>query len=528
MDDVEISRGLEETHEGKSLSFGENLRVRLNSINIRRSGLWEEMQRLGSWMELEAAQKAEERNQSTVDIRLGREGTIESLRIGPRKHEHDLSGQQELWSFMSSLGIGRIILDTRLERNQITDVLTLLHTFRHKLAQRNTEVRSAGVVGNLLGEPGVHIACTDTWIAGDTLRIAYSYCTLRFSRSVRWFERAHKDFRDHRALFHTAPRYAILIGLIVAGPIIFYALWQSDWMLLSLTVVSTAILLAVIYYFFMIVGSVEYDNEEQAYRLQKTYGELKLYADRIQRDIQRARVVQERLLPDPENMALADRIDWAMSFVPAEEVGGDYFDVHALDDDRVIILFSDVSGHGMGAAFITAIIETTFQAGIDRQESLTAIVKQINTALCRLTPADSFAAAFLAVYDTASNCLSYVNGGHQPEPWLIPADRNKAISPLSGSRNILLGVKDEFEVHGAEQMLGPGDRIIFVSDGIVENRNVDGEFYGTETFEEFLETHRDSDTTKMVGSIVEDAAVFSRDAEQSDDRTILAFQIKDL
>ena len=73
-----------------------------------------------------------------------------------------------------------------------------------------------------------------------------------------------------------------------------------------------------------------------------------------------------------------DKIDWAHSFEPADEVGGDYFDVGIIDENRLTVLFSDVCGHGMSAAFITAVLKTTFQAWLDNANTLTELGANLN------------------------------------------------------------------------------------------------------------------------------------------------------
>ena len=150
MQDIGISRVVQETHEGRMLSIRETLRVKLPSIIIRRSELLQEIQRFSRWLELDAARKAEEWNQSTIEIILQCDGTIESLRIGPRKYENDFAGKRELWGFLWSIGIRNVILDARLDRNQIEDVMVLLYAFRRNLAHRKTSTVPQRVMENLL------------------------------------------------------------------------------------------------------------------------------------------------------------------------------------------------------------------------------------------------------------------------------------------------------------------------------------------------------------------------------------------
>jgi len=514
--------------KGASLRFFERLNYKWHSLWIRRTSLWPEIQGFSHWFEHEAAKTAAKLNRARIHISLDSKGTVEEVRLGMKKQPFSLEQHQNLGEFLVSLGIRRLILDVRLEKNQIADMLILLYSYREKLEQRNFDRTTPGVVQHLVHGSGVRLACTKAALHDRTLQIDYSYRALQFSRGVQWFEEAHKNFKDHRALLYAAPRYAVLIGVAVIGPIIFYAIYHRNWALVILSMISSLVLLGLVYVFFMIVGSVEYDNEEKAYNLQNAYGKLKAFTNRIHSDVRRARVVQEKFLPDMSQMPLDDRLEWASSFLPAEEIGGDYFDVRTLDHQRAAIIFSDVSGHGMAAAFITAILKTTFQAWVDKEDSLTGLMDRLNLALCRLTPVDSFASVFAAVYDAELGELHYANGGHQPEPWLLPADLEENISFLDLARNLILGVEEQIEFKTSRLSLKPGDVIVFASDGIVENRNIDGELYGGAVFTDFLQQHRIETVARLIQLIEEEMDTYAKNAEQSDDRTILALRVKEI
>ena len=502
----------------------DTLRMKVHMLRVRRTGLWEHVRQFGSWFEFEAARVAHDRNESRIALELTPEAAVRALHIGSKPHDHELDKYQKLWTFLGSLGILRINLDARLERNQIEDVIGLLHC--HREAIRKHDARHGSMAEQLMSPEGVHVACTQTSHIDHTLTILYTYCTLRFSRVVHWFEQRNKKFHDHRTLFNVAPRYAVLLSLVVGGPSLVMAAALGHWLLAGLFASAALFLLGLTYMFFMVVGSVEYDNEEKAYNLNRAYRQLRDYADRIQADIERARIVQETFLPQPHKMPFPDLIDWAASFAPAEEVGGDYFDVDQLDESRVAILFTDVSGHGMGAAFITAVMKTTFRAWLDNQDTLEELARQMNANLLRLVPLGSFAAAFLAIYDTATRTFTYANGGHQPEPWHIPGRQEGEIQTLSDARNLIMGIQEQADVTLSSITLTPGDTVLFVSDGIVENPNAEGQLYGTDRFASFLQAQRALAPQQLVDAISTEAQDHSQGTDQSDDRTILALRIK--
>ena len=332
-----------------------------------------------------------------------------------------------------------------------------------------------------------------------TLTASYTYCTLRYSHLVRWFERRQKSFRDHRVLFRAAPWYGFFFVAVVLGPSLVYTVMHEYWYLAGMLLVAGITLYALIYLLFMTIGSIEYDNEENAWQLGRAYGQLQKYSTRVHTDIQKAQRIQEQLLPVFDALPFQDSLKWTGRTVPAVEVGGDFFDIQPIDQQKMVFLFCDVSGHGMAAAFITAVIKTCFQACVDQNLPLRAIAESLNVSLCRLTPAESFAAAFLGMYNPSTHILMYCSAGHLPEPWRIPGNTEQSIYALQNARNLLLGVEADCKYKTARCTLRPGDKLVLVSDGIVESENADGKAYGTSALELLLTRHR----TETAASLTE-------------------------
>jgi serine phosphatase RsbU (regulator of sigma subunit) len=524
---AETLPGDEQQEQSQGLSLFERLKTKIVHFFICKTKLWEQFYHFGSWLEFEGSKAAEEMNESTLTIELNADGVPESLRIGLKKYPHELDSYDKLWPFLSSLDIHRLQLDSRLEINQITDVFTFLYSFRKKIKKGQEKRPSGLLLKNLFSDKGFHIACTFTSIQNNNLNISYSYCVLSFSRFIHWFEKRQKTFRDHRALFAAAPRYALLVGIFVLIPGLIFAYLFKSFPLAYVTIAQAIILGCLVYLFLQSIGSIEYDNEEKTYHLQKTYRKIKFYNDRIMHDVKRARLVQDKFVPQVSTMPLSNKIEWASSFVPAMEVGGDYFDIRQISDERIAILFSDVSGHGMSAAFITAILKTTFQSCIDNNNSLAELVEKLNTALYRLTPEDNFAAVFVAIYNASTNIFSYINSGHYPQPWLISAKNTRQLYPINEAGTVILGILERIKIESAECKLGSGDIVLFVSDGLIEAQNIDGETYGLDEFEDLLKSKRPGSPGQLVSFIMDEIGRYSKDAEQTDDRTILAFQVKE-
>lgn len=514
---------------GGSLSAPCRFRYWWGLLRMRFSALWSEVREFSIWVESEARTLASNGDEA-LRLKITPAGEASSdAALDPTGS--GLDQWHRLWQLLADLGIRRVELDRRLESDQVKDVLSLLYACRRRVRRRGCQTRY-GPCGCLLTPRGLQFACARTRLQGTTLSVAYSYCATRFRRLVAWFERQQTDFRDHRALFRAGPRYALLASLLVVGIFILYTLVDNWWLMLAVSAAGAILLFAMTYLFFMTVGSVEYDNEEKARRLSGAYAQVKLYADRIGKDLARASSVQRKLLPDPSDMPLADRLDWATDFCPEADVGGDYFDVAALGPRRAAILFSDVSGHGMSAALVTAIVKTTFQSWVEAADSdpdaaahVREFLSRLNHRLCQLTPDDSFAAVFFAVYDADDRSMYYCNCGHHPLPWRIPADGGGA-EPFSRAPSMVLGVTGDIPIITAQQRLQPRDKVVMVTDGILECINPAGEMLGHGRLEGALLRNRSTEPKELAASLVEEARRFAAGAAQKDDQTILAFQVR--
>jgi serine phosphatase RsbU (regulator of sigma subunit) len=509
-------------HE-EGLSLFEALRFRLAAMHMRPMVIWRQIRSLAGWLESRVLPEVRKAGHSVASLEVHADGEFQVLGPPNPRDSLRLGECEELCEFLLSLGVRRLALEPRLESNQVSDILMLLYVHRRELTADSADRRRSKWMAGLFSPEGVRFACTVSRISGEALSITYSYCRTRFSWIVQWFERRNRNFADHRALFNVAPYYAIVPAAIALGTFVIYTFHASWWVLLVLTVFEALVLAASVYLFFMIVGSVEYDNEEKSYRLRKAYAELRRYADRTREDLALARSVQEKLLPDQEGMPLPGAIEWASLFEPETEVGGDYYDAAELPGGKVAILFADVSGHGMAAALITAILKGAFQTWIDEGDGPAGFVRLANHDLRLFTPEGEFAALVAAVYDHTSRCLTYVNCGHGPEPIRIPGDPREPIAWLSGGRCMVLGVLDDVEIEVTQQQLAPGDTILLATDGLTEAVSAQGVMYRRERMYACLQASRARPLQEMVDGLIGDVRRFSKGIEPTDDRTVLAF-----
>jgi len=429
-----------------------------------------------------------------------------------------------VWRMMEGLGITELELDARLESDQVMDIVALLVSLSRFFNLQGARQPNETAM-RLKSSAGLSFACAVARLQGQSLVVTYSYCMTRFSALVSWFKNRQTHLGDHRSLFRAAPRYAGLAGLTPVVVFLLFAAHASWSLLLVTSLLGSAVLAGATYLFFMTVGSVEYDNEEKAHSLKQANEQLRRYAERIRSDMDRARVVQQQLLPDAGDMPLDDHLEWAADFAPQEEVGGDYFDASLTIQGRVAVVFADVSGHGLGAALITAMIKTTFETWLEHDDDLGVFIRLLNRRLIELTPAQSFAAVMVGIYDPDRHSFSYCNCGHSPYPYRVSAAEGAA-RPLKEAQHVILGVLPDIDPQPATVRMNPGDTLLFATDGITESRNNNEEEYGEERLARYLTGKHEVPLREMVGGLVDAVESFTSSGAQTDDRTILAVRVR--
>ena len=502
--------------------------------NVFARGIQAELENFSLFVETDILRRA--LGEEISEVPLSVEGTGSSARLVTHLTDppEPLEGTRHIAALMEQIGVEHIRLDPRLEANQFTDVVEMLWALRHRL-QHLAQGKESGncVVADLITRPGRRIACTQTHLdpATHTLSIRYSYCEQVFSRAVTTFkERATNLFKDHRAFFRAAPRFAFIAMVLSGMPYLALAfspgLGALAYTLIALAACATCGAIAFItYVIFRTIGSIEYDKEQQAWELEQTYKEISRVHRSMQADLDVARAVQRMLIPEPTQAPFPDHVAIATSFRPEMQVGGDYFDFKALDDQTLAVLIADVSGHGMAAAFITGLIKTTFELSGDLRRSPRAFVDALNRRLCEMTPIGSFASLFYGLYDIQTRRLSYTNAGHSPSPMRVGRDGG-AVVRLTDNASMVAGIMPDMEYADAEARLDIGDKIVLATDGLSEARDpATNELFGLERFEGVLSETADQTAEETVARLLGEVERFEAGMSPEDDRAVVIVQV---
>lgn len=234
---------------------------------------------------------------------------------------------------------------------------------------------------------------------------------------------------------------------------------------------------------------------------------------RMEQEIGIARDIQQALLPH----GLKDYPHLAVSGInfPCLSVGGDYFDVFPIREERTAFLIADVSGKGLGAALLTTMLQGAL-SGMTMGADPAQVVNHINRFLCEHAEVGRYATMFFGILSRDGE-LEFINAGH-PSPVLLRGGRVEA--PFTeGSYPV--GLVPGAEYACSRIRLEPNDTLVLFSDGVTEAMNPEEEMYGTERLLETLHGRQETDLGNLQKSILESVETFTRGARQADDVTLL-------
>lgn len=224
--------------------------------------------------------------------------------------------------------------------------------------------------------------------------------------------------------------------------------------------------------------------------------------------------IQESVLPAPDKLSWMLGFDVNARMVPAQEVGGDFYDWFRVSDRRVAFVVGDVSDKGVPSALFMMRAYSTIRDQVSSHDDLGEAMSAANAALMEDNPTSMFVTAFVAVLDLDDGRVSYVNAGH-PAPVLVHGGRTDSVD----GRSPFLGMKAH-AYRAGEMTLDEGDVIAVFTDGVTEAS--DGEtMFGSERVPGVLAgagTPREA--TEALYSAV---SGFQMGRPQADDITILSF-----
>lgn len=216
-------------------------------------------------------------------------------------------------------------------------------------------------------------------------------------------------------------------------------------------------------------------------------------------------------------------------YKPASSVGGDFFDVVKLDDQRAGVFIADVMGHGARSALVTAILRTLLQNLASESAEPARFLSTLNRhfhGIIRNSGETIFVSAFYMVVDTGAGNVCYASAGH-PSPFV--ADRTSGdVSPLIETLqgNPALGIFADGTYQQWTRSLQGGEMYMLFTDGVHEAYNQAGEEFGLERVRDTIRAQLGDSEADMPTAIVNAVQHFIAPAAPADDICIVTFEVK--
>ncbi len=217
-------------------------------------------------------------------------------------------------------------------------------------------------------------------------------------------------------------------------------------------------------------------------------------------------------------------VDVAAFYKPHLEVGGDYYDVFSVDEDRLVFCMADVSGKGIAAAFLMSNFQANLRAIFQYEPSdLSKVVSQLNKRVMDNAKGEKYITLFAAVYNRRGQTLQYINCGHNP-PVLMSADGTTQQLELGCCG---LGMfRDIPSIESGTVNIRPGATLLCYTDGLVEQENSDDVPFGMQRMEEVVRERRGMPVDAVQEALIEAVRTFKGAEPSFDDTALMVVRFK--
>jgi sigma-B regulation protein RsbU (phosphoserine phosphatase) len=206
---------------------------------------------------------------------------------------------------------------------------------------------------------------------------------------------------------------------------------------------------------------------------------------------------------------------------PAQEVGGDFYDMFMIDTEHLCFCIGDVSGKGVPAALFMAVTKTLIKSRAANDLSPASILSHVNTEQAEGNESCMFVTIFLAILNLQTGNLIYSNAGHNP-PYIQRAGGE--LEQLARRHGPVIGAMEGIAYGEDTTQLAPGELAYFYTDGVTEAMDVQRNLYSDQRLRDLLGSHSYDDAEQAVRATVDTVWSFQGDADQADDVTVLALR----
>ncbi|MGD0831778.1 MAG: SpoIIE family protein phosphatase [Terracidiphilus sp.] len=251
----------------------------------------------------------------------------------------------------------------------------------------------------------------------------------------------------------------------------------------------------------------------------RLYQAVRSQERQLERDMAMAREVQLRLQPTeaPEE----HNAEMAVRFLPARTIGGDLYDFLDYGFKRTAIVLGDVSGKAAPAALFAALVSGIMRAAAKQRPEPARMLALLNDQLQERKLESQYVTMLFAVWNGDSRTLQVANSGA-----VQPVFYHGCAASTVRAEGFPLGLFPSVAYEELSVKTEAGDVVVFVSDGILDAENAEGEMYGQERLSGVLCSLRDATAQELADAILGDVSRFQGEQERFDDETIIVLKVR--
>ncbi len=244
---------------------------------------------------------------------------------------------------------------------------------------------------------------------------------------------------------------------------------------------------------------------------------------KMERDLSLARKIQQGLLP--KCIPNISGLDICGEMIPAMQVGGDYYDLIQVSDNKLFVIIGDVSGKGLSASLYMTKLQTMIQLSCSADKSPKDILIDLNRKFYDSIERNSFVTITLALFDIEKKKVTFCRAGHLP---LLIAANGTVHSYRTKGIGVGLekGIIFEKTLIEEEVELKSGQTFAFFSDGITEAMNNNLDLFGEDKLSEILKNKTQKTSNEIMSEIWDSLNNFRSGAVQNDDMTMVIVKVK--
>ena len=269
------------------------------------------------------------------------------------------------------------------------------------------------------------------------------------------------------------------------------------------------------------------DLTEKNRQLQEAFDELKaaqellIEKERLERELKVAADIQMSILPDI--LPAHSRYDFGGRILPARQVGGDFYDVFELSNNRLGVLIGDVADKGVPSAIFMARAHALIIAEADRASTPGEVLTMANKHITRFEKSRQFVTALYGVLDAETGEFSYARAGHEP-PLLL--DPQGEVHRLPHKPGMALGLWENIMLDENTIQIPPSSLLVMFTDGMTDCRNPLGESFGLDRIKQRVAGLQNISAQSGCDQLLESLMNYQDGSKQDDDVTLLAVHAK--